>query len=161
MFQTNENPAADRAFASNLENGLNTADTSKIHPSTQIKTTPISDHKRAENMFGFALMFHDTDTWLGMIPVLKARLTPHERVALLFVSLSALKPEDAAMTVEAVFGQRGTPLPPLISAMDDASFWADFTDLKYIKACVLAGYNRMPLSDQIAFLDYVQGRKGA
>ena len=48
-----------------------------------------------------------------------------------------------------------------MSAMDEAAFWADIADLTYIKAVVLASYNRMPSQDQAAFLDYVHGKKAA
>ena len=120
-----------------------------------------TDHQRATNMLGYALTLGDTDTWLCAVQVLKARLSDKELAELSYVSLKAQGPDNAAMTAEAVLGQFGTPMPPLISVMDEASFWADFADPKYVKACVIAGFNRMLDRDQIAFLDYIKGREVA
>jgi hypothetical protein len=161
MDQKHESRATDPAFAIISEVGLDTSECSETHTSIQPKTNPITDHQRASGMLGFALDLGETDVWLGAIQVWQARLNSHELTSLSYTALKAQTPEDAARTVEAVFGQSGTPLPPLISPMDDASFWADFTDSKYIKACVLAGFNRMPISDQTAFIEFVQGRKAA
>lgn len=119
------------------------------------------DHKSASQTFGYALTLGDADAWLGAINVFQVRLTESELASAGFAFLKAQPLERAALTAEAVLGQSGTPLSPLLSEMDEAMFWADIADLKYIKACVLAGYNRMPLHDQVAFIDYVYGRAAA
>ena len=102
MSQTNESRATDPAFASNFGNGLNTANTSEILPTTQTKSTPTKDHQRASDMLGYALTLNDPDTWLGTVQVWKDRLTSHELAALSFTALRAQEPGDAAKTVDAV-----------------------------------------------------------
>lgn len=118
-------------------------------------------HKSASQMFGFALKLDQIDTWLGAAGVWKIRLTDRERAALAFAALKAQTPEDAAMTAEAVLGLNGSPLPPMISAMDEATFWAAWADPKCVRACVLAGYNSLPEKDQAAFLSHVSARAAA
>lgn len=161
MSQTNESRATDPAIANISNKGLNTSEVSKFHTSTQTKTTPATDHQRALSMLGFAFELDETDTWLGTVGVLKARLSDHELAALSFVALKAQKPDDATMTAEAVLGQFDTPVPPLVSAMDEAAHWADWAAPNYVKAVVLAGYNRMSAKDQSAFLDFVDVRAAA
>lgn len=161
MSQTNESRATDPAFASNFDNGLNTANTSEILPATQTKSTLTTDHRRVSDMLGYALTLNDPDTWMGTVQVFKARLSEAELAALSWVSLKAQGPDNAAMTAEAVLGQFGTPIPPLISAMDEAAHWADWAAPTYVKAVVLAGFNRMSAGEQADFLDFVQGRKAA
>ena len=101
MSQTNESRVVDPAIAFTSEYGLNTSKFKEFHLSPQPKSTPISDHQRASNMLRFALTLDNTDTWLGMIQVLKARLSSRELAALSFVALKAQRPEDAAATVKA------------------------------------------------------------
>ena len=52
----------------------------------------------------------------------------------------------------------GTPIAPLTSVMEQASFWADMVGRDELKAYMLACFNRLSDSDQAAFLGYVQGR---
>ena len=125
---------------------------------------PITDdHRRAVRMLEFCLTLGhtDTDTWLGAIAVFGIRLSPRELAALSYVCLRALDPEDASRVTEAVLGRSDTPLPPFMSAMEDASYWADWASPNYVKAVVLAGYNRLPARDQVGFLDSVNGRTAA
>lgn len=119
------------------------------------------DHKSAMQTFGNALTLGNSEAWEGAINVFEAHLTDHELAAAGYAFLKAQIPENAALTAEAVLGRPDTPLPPLMSEMDEATFWADIADPRYIKACVLAGYNRMPVQDQVAFIDYVNGRAAA
>ena len=46
-------------------------------------------------------------------------------------------------------------------AAAEAAFWADTASPAERKAYCLATFNRMPLNEQMAFLDYVQGRSAA
>ena len=50
---------------------------------------------------------------------------------------------------------------PLAAIMAEAAFWADTASPTERKAYCLATFNRMPLNEQMAFLDYVQGRSAA
>jgi hypothetical protein len=119
------------------------------------------DHKSASKTFRYALTLGDADSWLGAINVFRLRLNEHELVSAGFAFLEAQNPENAMLTAEAVLGQQGTPLPPLLSKMDESIFWANIAEPEYINACVLAGYNRMPGPYQVAFIDYVNGRAAA
>lgn len=119
------------------------------------------NHKSASRMFGYALTLGDPDAWLGAVRVFRVRLTESELASAGFAILKAQDPEYAALTVEAVLGHPSTPRPPLLSEMDEAASWADWADYRYIKACILAGFNRMTIHDQAAFLDYVHGRAAA
>ncbi|MEP2027160.1 MAG: hypothetical protein ABJI96_00465 [Paracoccaceae bacterium] len=126
-----------------------------------INTFTNPDHKSAVRTFGNALTLGDSEAWLGAIRVFEARLTDHELAAASYALLKAQCPDNVALITDAVLGHKDTPLPPLLSEMDEATFWADIADPGYIKACVLAGYNRMPVRDQAAFIEYVQGRAAA
>ena len=127
----------------------------------QIKPFTNPDHTSAVQTFSHALTLGNSDAWLGAIRVFAARLTDHELAAAAYALLKAQDPENAALITDVVLGYRDTLLPPLLSEMDEATFWADIADPRYIKACVLAGYNRLPLQDQTAFIEYVQGRAAA
>ena len=118
-------------------------------------------HQRVVRMLDYCLILDSSDIWLGLVRVLKARLSASELEDLSFASLRAQEPGRAELVVEAVFGRSGTPLPPLLSVMDEASYWADCADPRYINACVLAGYNRMSPEDKSAFLDCMRGKTAA
>lgn len=55
----------------------------------------------------------------------------------------------------------GFPITAFGSVMAEAAFWADTASPAERKAYTLACFNRMPLHEQMAFLDYVQGRSAA
>lgn len=55
----------------------------------------------------------------------------------------------------------GAPIPPLLSAMDEAQAWAEWASPLEVKAYVLACFNAMPPKDQAGFLAYVAGRDAA
>ena len=115
------------------------------------------EHKQATRMLGYCLTLADTDTWLGAIEVLRARLDEGELTAMAFVTMKAQHPDNAALTAEAVLGRPGTPDVPFFSEMDQAIFWADSAEPGYIEACVLSGFNRMPQDRQAAFKDHING----
>ena len=107
-------------------------------------------------MLGYCLTLADTDTWLGAIEVLRARLDEGELTAMAFVTMKAQHPDNAALTAEAVLGRPGTPDVPFFSEMDQAIFWADSAEPGYIDALCLSGFNRMQPDRQSAFLEYIQ-----
>ena len=114
-------------------------------------------------MLAYALTLGNEETWWMTSAVWAQRLTHKERGALAFASLHSCDEDVTRLVCEAVFdcSAGGTPTPPFLSPMDDASHWADSADPRYIKACVLAGYNRMPPSEKTAFLDFVLGKSAA
>ncbi|WP_306112802.1 MULTISPECIES: hypothetical protein [unclassified Roseovarius] len=115
-------------------------------------------NKRAVRCMAFALTIGGHDAWEGASAVWSARLTDEERAALSFAALKSLDPDQAAMVVEAVFPTGGTPMPPLLSSADEAAHWASWAEYPDIKACTLAGFNRLSANDQSAFLNHVQRR---
>ena len=57
------------------------------------------------------------------------------------------------MVVETVFAGSDTPLPPLVSSADEAAHWASWAGYEDIKACTLAGFNRLSTSDPDRILE--------
>lgn len=118
----------------------------------------LTEHQRVAKAFGDTLVLGTPSAWLGLVPVLCARMTPSERQALAFASLWSLNPADAQDAVQAAQKDArgcGWPIAPLISFMDDAAFWADMAEPDEIKAYCLACYDRMAQQDQAAFLNHV------
>ena len=116
------------------------------------------DHLRAGNMLTCALQAESVDIWSDAAIVWRVRLTDAELAVLGYSVLRAMEPDQATLVVEAVFDDPNLPSVPLMSAMDEAASWADWADYNSIKACTLAGYNRMCTADQSAFLDHVTAR---
>ena len=82
-------------------------------------------HLKVVRMVGYVLTLGTQDAWLGLVPVLMARLTVDERAALAFMALNSLDREDATMTAEAALSAgAGQPQAPLFGFMDQAAFWA-------------------------------------
>ncbi|MFD1157909.1 hypothetical protein [Roseovarius aestuarii] len=123
------------------------------------KYTKFADpHKRAARSLIYALTLGGFDAWQATSAVWAARLTDKEGAALSFAALKSLEPDQAAMVVETVFAGGDTPLPPLLSSADEAVHWASWAGYDDIKACTLAGFNRLTAQDQTAFLDHVERR---
>lgn len=115
---------------------------------------------------GYCLLLDDPDAWLGLVSILRARLSTTERAALAYVSLKALRPENAQLVAEAALGcampsAAGQPIAPLFNHMDEAAFWADMATPDEREAYCLASFKAMPYERQAAFLDFVQGRQVA
>ncbi|MDQ1848542.1 hypothetical protein Q9299_09615 [Gemmobacter fulvus] len=55
----------------------------------------------------------------------------------------------------------GAPIPPLLSAMDEAQAWAEWASPLEVKAYALACFNAMSPEDKAAFLRFVTGRSAA
>ncbi|QFU07294.1 hypothetical protein PARPLA_01183 [Rhodobacteraceae bacterium THAF1] len=83
------------------------------------------------------------------------------RVAMAWASLKSLDGDDAVATAESVLGGAGSPLPPFLSPMNDARWWASLANRAELKAYTLAAFQAMRPVDQAAFLDHVQGRAAA
>ncbi len=116
----------------------------------------ISDnHRRASKMLACTLHADSVETWSEAAVVWRARLTDTERAALAFSVLTSLNSDHREWVCEAVFDGPEMPAVPLISAMDEAANWADWADYPSIKACTLAGFNRLTLGDQVAFAEHI------
>jgi hypothetical protein len=119
-------------------------------------------YKRAARALGFSLLLNTADAWHGLTIVLSARLTWEQRAALAWSSLRALPPETVVEVTNAVCPKHtAPPLPPLISYMDEATFWADMAEPEALEAYCLASFDRMAPARQSAFLNHVMGRAAA
>lgn len=114
-------------------------------------------HLKVVRTIGYVLTIGTQDAWWGLVPVLEARLTVHERAALAFTGLKALDREAALITASAALSTgAGQPNAPLFSYMDQAAFWADMADPVELDAYALACFNRMTPSRQSAFLEFIK-----
>ncbi|WP_138058735.1 hypothetical protein [Sulfitobacter pontiacus] len=58
------------------------------------------------------------------------------------------------------FDHAGYPIPTFLSVMSDARWWASIASRDERKAYALAAFEALAISDQSAFLEYVQGSAG-
>jgi hypothetical protein len=119
------------------------------------------NHRRTSKMLAYALHADQEEIWLIAEIVWLARLTDRERVAMAFSVLRTLRPDQRELIHAAVSDDAAMPNVPLMSAMDEASSWADWANYSSIKACTLVGFNRLTEPDQHAFLCHVSERMAA
>ena len=118
--------------------------------------------ERAIRSPGYALHLDNTDSWLGLPVVLRARLDQRQRAALAFIALKSMDRDDAMLTAEtALAAGAGTPQPPLFNHMDQAAFWADLAEPEELEAYCFTSFNRMAPMRQADFLGFVHGRRAA
>jgi len=117
-------------------------------------------HKRAARCIGYALFLGDLDNWLGLVPILRARLNDEERAALAFASLKALDRDQAERVVQAAFQGAEVPLPSCGDPVAEAAWWAARALPDEIEAYALATFRQMPRGRQDAFRAYI-GRAAA
>ncbi len=86
-----------------------------------------------------------------------------DRARTLFLAIADCDPSDAAIILSDALEELlvGAPIPPLLSAMSEATTWAEWATPFEHKAYCLASYNAMQPRDQAAFLGHVQGRAAA
>lgn len=118
-------------------------------------------HLGSTRMLGYALTMHNDDTWEAASAVWQARLTIEEKAAHAWAALRALSEDHAREVAYTVIQGAGAPLPPFISPMDEAAYWADIASPEELEAYCLATFQAMPRGRQVAFLDHVQGRQAA
>jgi hypothetical protein len=118
-------------------------------------------HQSVARSICYALTLETPDAWQGLPVILRARLDERERGMMAYMSLRSMDADNAAKVAEAVLGNAGSPLPTLISSMDDARFWASLAARQELKAFALAAFEMMGQRDQIAFLDHVTERQVA
>jgi hypothetical protein len=115
-------------------------------------------------MIGSALsLAPDAAAWRGVTIVLMARLTPAERACLAVSALEATGDEEFFAIVEALFPRRqvGRPLPPFLSAENDAGWWVRTAGLPEVKAYLSACFARLPSKERKAFLKAASRRAAA
>lgn len=112
-------------------------------------------HRRAVKAIGFALTLDSATCWGSTGEILALRLTPRERVAMTVALLAALPQADAETAIHAGLGGAGYPLPPFLSPVSDAQWWADRANLSELRAYCLASFRAMPARDRRDFLEFV------
>ncbi len=118
-------------------------------------------HLGATRMLGYALTMNDFETWEAASAVWQARLTPVECATLAWAALRSLDEDNAREVAYAVIQGAGAPLPPFISPMDEAAYWADIASPAELDAYALACAQAMAPGRRAAFLEYMQGREAA
>lgn len=118
-------------------------------------------HKKSAKVLGYALVLGDFEDWEAASVIWQARLTGAERAALAWAALRSLDDDDAREVANTVIQDAGAPLPPFISPMDEAAFWADIASPAELDAYALACVRNMAPDRRAAFLDHVQGRQAA
>ncbi|MBL4915683.1 hypothetical protein [Szabonella alba] len=90
-------------------------------------------------------------------------LTRIQLATALEVAIRDAHASDAASIMSAALTRMmaGSPPPLLLSAVDEASSWAEWATPDERKAYCLASFNAMPPKDRASFLAYVQRSKAA
>ncbi|WP_211037729.1 hypothetical protein [Leisingera sp. HS039] len=129
-------------------------DTRPKHQSLSKTMRP--EHKRMSRVLGYCLTLADADSWASFSALAAARLSAEERGALALAALMSLDCSEQAVAVaETALSHAGSPLPPFLSPMDDARWWASFASLNERKAYALAAYEALPLKEQMAFRRHI------
>jgi hypothetical protein len=118
--------------------------------------------KRVSRSIGYALWLGGVNPWHGVSVVLTSTASRDQKKALAWAVLRALTREDIGEVVASVLPEGvGQPIAPLFNHMDEAAFWADMAEQDERDAYMLAAFMRSPADRQVAFLEFVQGRKAA
>ncbi len=110
--------------------------------------------KSVGRTLGYALWISSPRAWIGFQTVLTARLSTACRM--LF-----LDRDDALLALTQAHSYAGPPIPPLISLMDEAAFWAGSAASEELDAYCLASFAQMRPARQTAFLEHVTRRLAA
>lgn len=111
---------------------------------------------------GYTLSLNAERDWYGFAIVLAARLEEQERASLAWAALKALPPDLTTNVIKSVLPHCvAAPLPPLLSHMDEAAYWADLAEPEALDAYCLAAFRAMSGARQLAFLEFTQGRQAA
>jgi hypothetical protein len=132
-----------------------------VKPDNSMKKYARPEHKSAARSLGYALTINDYGAWEKTSVIWEARLTPEELGALAWAALRALDREHVIYVAETVLSGAGAPMPPLVSSLDEAVWWASLANCEELEAYCLASFKAMPRDRQAAFLNYLQGRQAA
>ena len=111
-------------------------------------------HKSVSRGVGCALTRGTADAWLGLVTVLRGRLSDDERAALAFAALKPLGDDTALLTIEAACKGLGLPLLPGADVEGDARWWAARAMPAERDAYCVAAFETMPSDRQAEFLGY-------
>lgn len=127
---------------------------SKAHPTASVHVHSIEALKRA-------LVSGHRDAWIAASRVWRNELEGFEGAQMALAALLAIDDPTFEMVIKAILAEPETPLPPFWSAMSEASDWAGRASYSSVKACALAAFNRLSISDQNSFLEFVAERRAA
>ncbi|WP_299677470.1 hypothetical protein [uncultured Roseobacter sp.] len=104
---------------------------------------------------GYALAVGSSEAWLKLSRIAAIRLDARERAGLAYAALSTLSDEDARAVAETALTAAGYPLPPLLTPMNDARWWASIASRAECKAYALAAYEALSPAEQMAFRNHI------
>lgn len=87
----------------------------------------------------------------------------HQMHALLLAVWKLLAPRERRELIAALLEdleRAGTPVPPLVSDMEEANYWADLATRSELEAYACASVTRMPIQRQIALFEWLGRRLG-
>lgn len=116
---------------------------------------------QACNAMRRALASGHRDEWIAASRTWRRDLEDFEVALLTLAGLLALDDQMGSIVLSNALEDPEMPLPPFWSVMDEAAAWSDRADYSSVKACTLAGFNRMTPTDKASFLDFVTGRRAA
>lgn len=101
---------------------------------------------------------YSSDSWLHVAGIWERELDNRQRAAIGFAALCRLSPEIASRTLEAAH-QFSSPLPALLSATEDARWWASTATVIELKAYVAATFEALSSGEQFQFLEWANGSR--
>ncbi|SEP82712.1 hypothetical protein SAMN05428995_101923 [Loktanella sp. DSM 29012] len=113
-------------------------------------------HQTVAKSICYALTLEHADGWHALPVILRARLNERERGALACVALRAMDGSNAAFVADLFTDSAGMPAMPMVSKMEEASFWADMATTLELEAYCFATFRRMAPDRQAAFLNFIQ-----
>ncbi len=99
--------------------------------------------KSVGRTLGYALWISSPRAWIGFQTVLTVRLSTACRMLLASNVLCTLDRDDALLALTQAHSYAGPPIPPLISLMDEAAFWAVSAASEELDAYCLASFAQM------------------
>ncbi|WP_425051530.1 hypothetical protein [Psychromarinibacter sp. S121] len=111
---------------------------------------------RVSKMLAHALTLGTEEACWQLAAVAHVRLKPADRARAICSFYWSLDADQRGFFLDTVAKQgAGQPMPPLLSAMDQAAFWTDGASEDEKKAYCLATYNAMSEENRCAFRSYV------
>jgi len=133
-------------------------------PAQRIASAMPAAHKLVSRMLGLTLFLGkdgDLQPYLGLIKVLRAALTQHERQAVAWAAMMACDDDEALSIAQSVVRTSvGMPEPPFDPSemMADAEFWADQAEDLEQRTYVMVLLSRMTKAERQKMIAVLDGR---
>lgn len=116
-------------------------------------------HLTVARAWAHTLHLGNRAAYQGQAVILRAKLTPDERLRVAWAGLLACDDDEGARIARAVLGPSqgaGPPLAPFADVLDDARWWAGIASREELRTYVLAGFHALDPRDQADFLAVVR-----